>query len=233
MLLAVIFDMDGVIIDSHPAHREAWRLFLRTLGKSVSDAELDFVLDGRKRNDILRHFLGELSEVELQDYGKCKDEYFRKVLLRVKPIPGVVDFVRRLRSAQIATGVATSASESRTRHTLQHLRLTTAFDVVVTGDDVAVGKPHPSIYRLACERLNISPKYGLAIEDAVSGIQAARAAGLTCIGVAGYQSTAKLCAAGAAHIVTDFLSLSAAQLEYFVLNPLEVTATSVRLNESP
>jgi HAD superfamily hydrolase (TIGR01509 family) len=233
MLQAVIFDMDGVIIDSHPAHREAWRLFLRTLGRSVSDAELDFVLDGRKRDDILRHFLGELSEVELQDYGRCKDEYFRKVLLKVKPVRGVVEFVRRLRRARIATGVATSASESRTRHTLQHLHLTAAFRVVVTGDDVAVGKPHPSIYRLACERLKIAPGYGLAIEDAVSGIQAARVAGLTCIGVAGHQSATKLRAAGAAHVVKDFLTLSVAQLECFVKNTPDVAATSVGLPESP
>src|SRR5271169_569148 len=123
MLEAVIFDMDGVIVDSHPAHREAWRMFLRTLGKAVSDTDLDFVLDGRKRGEILRHFLGELSEAAMQEYGKRKDEYFREASLQVKPVPGVVRFMRRLENAGITTAVATSASESRTRHTLEHLRL--------------------------------------------------------------------------------------------------------------
>ena len=78
-LRAVLFDMDGVLIDSHPAHRAAWREFLCSLGKDVSDTELSFILDGRTRAQILRHFLGELSEQGLQTYGKHKDELFRSM----------------------------------------------------------------------------------------------------------------------------------------------------------
>ena len=65
MLRGIVFDMDGVIIDSHPTHRKAWQEFLGTLGRTVSEDDLDFILEGRKRQDILRHFLGELSNVEL------------------------------------------------------------------------------------------------------------------------------------------------------------------------
>jgi len=213
MLEAVIFDMDGVIVDSHPAHREAWRMFLRTLGKAVSDTDLDFVLDGRKRGEILRHFLGELSEAAMQEYGKRKDEYFREASLQVKPVPGVVRFMRRLENAGITTAVATSASESRTRHTLEHLRLISKVNVIVTGDDVALGKPDPSIYVLACERLNVKPGHAVAFEDAVSGIQSARRAGISCIGVASHQSPDKLRVAGAAYVVKDFSNLSVPRLE--------------------
>ena len=76
--------MDGVIVDSHPAHRKAWRQFLRTLGREVSNTELNFILDGRKRADILRHFLGELSEAEIVDYGKRKDDFFQHSSFEVK-----------------------------------------------------------------------------------------------------------------------------------------------------
>jgi len=213
MLEAVIFDMDGVIVDSHPAHREAWRLFLRSLGRVVSEPELDFVLDVRKREEILRHFLGELSEDKMKEYGNRKHECFRKTALQVKPVPGVLEFVHTLRNAGIVTAVATSASESRTRHTLEHLRLVSEISVIVTGDDVARGKPDPSIYYLACERLNVMPERALAVEDAVSGIQAARGAGLSCIGVASNQSPDKLKAAGAAYVVRDFFSFSFPRLE--------------------
>jgi HAD superfamily hydrolase (TIGR01509 family) len=213
MLEAVIFDMDGVIVDSHPVHREAWRTFLRVLGRPVSDAELDFVLDGRKRGEILRHFFGELSEEAMQEYGKRKDEYFQKASLQVKPVPGVVKFMRTLENARVAMAVATSASGSRTRYTLQHLRLVDKIRVIVTGDDVALGKPDPSIYGLACERLNITPANALAVEDAVSGIQAARAAGLNCIGMASHESPEKLRAAGAAYVVRDFLNLPMSRLQ--------------------
>jgi HAD superfamily hydrolase (TIGR01509 family) len=213
MLKAVIFDMDGVIIDSHPAHREAWRAFLQSVGRSVSEAELDFVLDGRKRSEVLSHFLGELSEQEIQQYGDRKDAFFMERSLQVKLIPGVVELLDRLRSTPIATAVATSASKSRAQHMLDQWQLTEKFDVVVTGNDVARGKPDPSIYRLACQLLNTAPGNTLAIEDAISGIHAARAAGLACVAVAGHESPHKLRAAGAAHVVEDLLHLSPAQLE--------------------
>jgi len=213
MLEAVIFDMDGVIVDTHPVHREAWRLFLLSLGRVVSDGELDFVLDGRKRGEILRHFLGTLSDSEVHKYGERKDEYFKKASLEVNPLPGVLKFLRTLVKAGIATAVATSASESRTRHTLERLRLSDKISTVITGDDVELGKPDPSVYILACERLDVSPRNALAIEDAVSGIQAARGAGLNCIGVASHESAGKLRAVGAAYVVKDFRNLSLSRLQ--------------------
>jgi HAD superfamily hydrolase (TIGR01509 family) len=218
MLKGVIFDMDGVIIDSHPAHREAWRTFLLTLDRTVSDAELDFVLDGRKRDEILRHFLGELSDVQVREYGNRKDEFFRKASLQLKLVLGVVDFLSSVQNAGIAMGVATSASESRTRHTLESLQLLDKFEVIVTGNDVALGKPDPSIYSLACTQLNVAPGSALAIEDAVSGIRAARCAGLTCIAVASHQSRRKLRAAGAAQVIQNFVGLSLRDLELLHLS---------------
>jgi beta-phosphoglucomutase len=218
MLKAVIFDMDGVIIDSHPTHREAWRTFLQTVGKPVSDPELDFVLDGRKRGEILRHYLGELSEEEVRQYGDRKDEFFRERSLQIKLIPGAIELLAQLRNAGIATAVATSASGSRARHVLDQLQLADRFDAVVTGNDVACGKPDPSIYALACRRLNMAPERSLAVEDAVSGIQAARAAGLTCVGVAGERLRDKLWEAGAAHVVENLVDLSLAKLEALLPN---------------
>ena len=218
MFKSVIFDMDGVIIDSHPAHREAWRTFLQSLNRTVSDAELDFVLDGRKRAEILRHFLGELPDEQIQELGNRKDDFFRRAALQLRVVPGVVEFVSGLRSAGISMGLATSASESRTRHTLENLQLLDKFAVILTGDDVALGKPDPSIYSLACKRLNVAPQSALAIEDAVSGIKAAKGAGVTCIAVAGHQPPHRLRAAGAAQVVANFVGFSPAQLELLHVN---------------
>ena len=211
-LQAVIFDMDGVIVDSHPAHRKAWRQFLRTLGREVSNGELNFILDGRKRADILRHFLGELSETEIVDYGKRKDDFFQHSSFEVKPLPGVIEFLDQLRAGGIATAVATSASESRTRSTLNRLHLTERFNIIVTGSDVVRGKPDPAIYCRACQLLNVRPENALAIEDAASGIQAARAANLTCIGVAGRDRSEMLTISGADYVLENFIGLSLADL---------------------
>ena len=207
-LRGVVFDMDGVIVDSHPAHRFAWREFLRTLGKDVTDSELDFVLDGRKRKDILFHFLGPLTDEQLEEYGKLKDELFWRVTSDVVPVPGVVEFLESIRRAAIAMALATSASAGRTRSILEGLGLLTHFRAIVTGDEVREGKPDPSIYRLACQRINCPPEAAVAVEDAASGVQAAKGAGLKCVGIAGDQSGEKLTAAGADYVVRDFLNLS-------------------------
>ena len=212
-LQAVIFDMDGVIIDSHPAHRKAWRKFLHSMGREVTDQELDFILDGRKRVEILRYFLGDLPEGKLAEYGKRKDDFFQHFQLEVKPIPGIVSFLDDLRKRKTATAVATSASQSRAYSTLARLQLTSHFDVIITGGDVAKGKPDPAIYRQACEGLNIPPRNALAIEDAVSGIRAARGAGLRCVGVSIHQQARDLIAAGADCVIENFLGDSRAKLE--------------------
>jgi beta-phosphoglucomutase-like phosphatase (HAD superfamily) len=77
-LQGVIFDMDAVLLDSHAVHRKASRIFFQTLGCEVGEADLDFILDGRKRDDILRHFLANLTSTELEELGKRKDCIFRR-----------------------------------------------------------------------------------------------------------------------------------------------------------
>lgn len=85
--------------------------------------------------------------------------------------------------------------------------------MVVTGDDIRQGKPDPAVYRVACQSIGVPPESALAIEDAVSGIQAAKGAGIRCIAVVGHESTQMLRDAGADHIIENFVGLSASELE--------------------
>jgi HAD superfamily hydrolase (TIGR01509 family) len=225
MLRGIVFDMDGVIINSHPAHRKAWQEFLGTLGRRVSEVDLDFILEGRKRQDILRHFLGEMSDLELQEYGKRKDEFFQKIAEEVEPVSGIVEFLRDLEQCGIPAGVATSASEHRTHFTLERLGLARYFQVVVTGDDVAEGKPNPAIYQTAARLLNnLPPEDLLALEDAPRGVEAAISAGLRCVGVAVSSKAEALRQAGAEHVILDFVGLSVGSLEQ-ILGEQEVSAS--------
>jgi len=93
---AIIFDMDGVIIDSHPVHRKAWRMFLQTLGKEASDRELDCILEGWKREDILRHFLGDLTTEQVIEYGNRKDQFFQQIGVPMEPVKGLAEFLEHL-----------------------------------------------------------------------------------------------------------------------------------------
>jgi beta-phosphoglucomutase len=224
MLHGIVFDMDGVIINSHPTHRQAWQDFLGTLGRRVSEADLDFILEGRKRQDILRHFLGEMSSLELDEYGKRKDEFFQKIAEEVEPVSGLVEFLQNLEQCGMPAGVATSAGEHRTRFTLDRLDLARYFKVVVTGDDVVEGKPNPAIYRLAAQRMNLRAKHLLALEDAPRGVEAATLAGMRCVGVADASKAESLRQAGADHVITDFVGLSVPALEQ-MLATQEISAS--------
>jgi HAD superfamily hydrolase (TIGR01509 family) len=208
MLEGVIFDMDGVLIDSHPVHRDAWRKFLATVGKNVSEDALDFIQEGRRREEILRHFLGDLPPEIVVDYGHRKDEFFRANFDDLRLIPGIPNFLGGLQAAGLPAGIATSASSGRTWATLRHLKLEKKFVAVLTGDDVSAGKPDPAIYRLASERMKRSPETLVVLEDAPSGVRAARSAGMRCIGVASNGRTDALLQAGADYVIPNFLDLS-------------------------
>jgi beta-phosphoglucomutase len=212
MIEGIVFDMDGVLIDSHPVHRIAWSKFLATVGKSVSDEGLGFILAGRRREEILRHFLGDLPESKIAEYGHQKDLFFEENFQDVRLIPGVRKFLGAMRRAGLDAGIATSASSARTWGTLRRLKLDRRFTVVVTGDDVNVGKPDPEVYRLAARRMNLSPDKLLVLEDAPCGVQSAKSAGMRCVGVASNGRAEDLRRAGAEDVIPDFNALTLERL---------------------
>jgi HAD superfamily hydrolase (TIGR01509 family) len=204
--------MDGVLIDSHPIHRHAWREFLASRGRVVDDQELEYILEGRRREEILRHFLGDLPESILAEYGREKDRLFQENFHNVQLTPGVASFLTALQGTTIKIGVATSASFYRTWKTLEVLGLTTTFTTVVTGDDVSSGKPDPKAYRIASQRMHLTPGKLLVLEDAPCGIPAAKSAGMRCIGVSSNGRMKVLKEAGADHVISDFRGLSLEQV---------------------
>ena len=212
MLQAVIFDMDGVIVDSHPVHTKAWRRFLDSVGKEVTEDDLAFILEGRKKEDILRHFLGELSPEEVERLGHEKELLFREeARAELRPVQGVEQILANFSQAGIKLGVASSGSDSRVHFVLQKLRLTDYFAAIVAGDDVVLGKPDPAIFRLTSQKLDVAPKEILVFEDSVSGVKAAKAAGMRCVGVAEPSRAPALLEAGADHIIDHFVGFSVSE----------------------
>ena len=219
-LRGVIFDMDGVLVDSQAVHRRAWRLFFQTLGRDVPEPELDFILDGRKRGDILRHFLGHCSDPELEEFGRAERQYLPPNAVRERPrFPGVVRYGARAPSQWRRTGPVDLASRSRARSTLAELGLMNCFAEVVTGEDVLLGKPDPGVYRLACQRMGIASESLLAVEDAISGIRAAIGAGLRW-SESRCMRPESLTSGRRGHVVQDFETVSLHELECLLRDPI-------------
>lgn len=213
MLRGVIFDMDGVLINSHPIHKRAWKKFFESLELKVSDGELDFVLDGRKKEDILRHFLGDLPDSQIKEYGRRKEMLFREEALSIETVDGALEFLEELARGGIAFAVASCGSKSRVHYILRQLKIHDRFAAIVTADDVQCGKPDPGIFRKAADRLGSPYSDLLVCEDAISGVQAARAAGIKCLGIADHARADELLEAGAERVVANFASTSLPQLE--------------------
>jgi beta-phosphoglucomutase len=213
MLKGVIFDMDGVLINSHPIHKRAWRKFFDSLGLQVSDSELDFVLDGRKKEDIIRHFLGELPDSEIRKFGRQKEMLFREEALSIEPVQGALEFLEELTKAGIDFAIASCGSKSRVHYILRQLKIHDRFGAIVTADDVQFGKPDPDIFRKAADQLGPSYDDLLVCEDAVSGVKAAKAAGIKCLGIADHARAGELLEAGAEQVVANFASTSVPQLK--------------------
>jgi beta-phosphoglucomutase len=204
MLAGVIFDFDGVIVDSHPLHLETWKEFFRSMGREVADEELAFVLEGAKREEILRHFLGELSDQQIKLYGERKQSMFQQRAGGLKLVQGFAAFLAEVKSAGVPAAVATSGSRQRIEDALALFQLHGCFRVVVTGDDVAEGKPNPALFRLAARGIEVEARDILVCEDAVSGVVAAKAAGMKCLAIATNGRGHKLEEAGSDMVIEDF-----------------------------
>jgi HAD superfamily hydrolase (TIGR01509 family) len=149
-------------------------------------------------------FLANCRKRKSPKYGRRKDEIFRGIEAEIQPFAGVLPFLRQLEHFGVAKAVATSASEIRTASTIERMGLGGYFDAVVTAADVVAGKPHPHVYQLACERMKVLPGNALAFDDAPSGVQSARSAGLRCIGVSNNGLSRALLDAGAERVIPSF-----------------------------
>ena len=183
---AVIFDMDGVLTDSEPLINAAAIAMFKEKGLVVQpDDFLPFVGTGEER-----YVAGVAEKYDFPlDPPAAKrrtyEIYLDLVPSRLEAFPGVLELVNACRSAGLLIGVASSADEIKVRANLQKIGLPIKFwDVVITGEIVKNKKPAPDIFLTAAERLGVNPHACVVVEDAVNGIQAAKAAGMRCVAVA-------------------------------------------------
>ena len=179
---AVIFDMDGVLVDTADAHYASWQSLAAQFGMTISREEF-LTTFGRPSREIIRMRLGpSLSDDEVRRLDFQKEARFRELAPEhVTLIPHAVELVDSLGEVGIPLAVGSSAPTENVDLILDQFNLRDRFAAVVTGDHVSNGKPDPEVFRLAAERMGVECGRCVVIEDAPAGIQAARAAGMIAV----------------------------------------------------
>lgn len=182
MLLSVIFDFDGIIVDSERLHWTAFNRVLKPLGKTISWAEYTKTFIGFDDRDTFRHAFPELGKAEVVALIKKKAAAFQDLLESdgAAALPGSVELIKHL-SGQIPIAICSGALRADILPILGGLGIEKAFDIIVTADDTHISKPDPAPYKLAAKKLGVTS--GLAIEDTPAGIASAKGAGLKVLAV--------------------------------------------------
>ncbi|MCL2326960.1 MAG: beta-phosphoglucomutase [Bacteroidetes bacterium] len=186
-LLACIFDMDGVLVSTEKYHFEAWQRLAATLGIAI-DEEFNETLKGVSRavciDLILKHGGLQKTDEEKQQLAAQKNEWFLESISHISPqdvFPGVREFLTLLQTHgyKIALGSASKNAPLL----LEKLQIAHFFEAVIDGNVIEKAKPNPEVFLRGAAALGVKPQYCVVFEDAISGVQAARAAGMYCIGI--------------------------------------------------
>jgi beta-phosphoglucomutase family hydrolase len=205
MIKAVIFDLDGVLVDSIPYHTRTHQAIGKEFGLNLSKNEL-MGFNGNTNRFIYEALIGKYN---LQADPRALDDHYQDLLVKSLPkkmaaMRGVALLIGNLQKKGISLGLASSSRRNFVEEILRKVSLDRMFRVIITGEDIMNGKPAPDIFLKCAKSLEVEPGSCVVIEDAEHGITAARKAGMKCIG---YQSSELMDLSAADLLVDDFRKL--------------------------
>jgi beta-phosphoglucomutase family hydrolase len=208
-----IFDLDGVLVDTVPAHVKAWSRTFKEFGFPFTAELYEQKIDGRPRLEALRDTMMGLDFHQLARAAEIKNDYFLNNIEDglFKRFESSNRFVLRWREKGVR--MATASSSVNVKAILEKIGLVDAFEVVIGGDDVEAGKPDPEAFLKAARGLNLAANECIVFEDAAAGVQAAKRGGFFCVGIHRYGDVARL--AGADLIVNDLDQLKDVAISSF------------------
>jgi beta-phosphoglucomutase len=182
---AVLWDMDGTLLDSVEYHLQAWQDAITAVGHAY-DSEYFTVTFGQRNDMILRNLLGpDASDEEIARISDDKEARYRVLVLAsgIRPLPGVEHWLAALHRAGWRQAIASSAPRANVEAVLAGLGIAGYFEASVASEDVTHGKPDPQVYLLAAARVETEPARCVVVEDAPFGVEGARRAGMRSVGV--------------------------------------------------
>jgi beta-phosphoglucomutase len=204
MTRAVLWDMDGTLIDSAEYHWITWHDTLAELGVELTRESFNSWFGSRNDRILRRYFGDDFPLDEIARIGELKESRYRTVVRDrgVALLPGVQHWLFALQSAGWRQAVASSAPPANIDVLLEVMNLQRVFDRTVSAEEVAHGKPHPDVFLRAAEKLGVEPARCVVVEDAAVGVEAGRRGGMRTIGVAGVHG----------HLDADIVTASMADL---------------------
>jgi len=182
--LALIFDLDGVVVDSMPTHTLAWERYLEANG--IDPRNIEVRMHGKRNDDLVRDLFGtHLDERAVFDHGAAKECLFREMIggtLEAKLVPGIRNFVAAA-SQTVPLALGTNAEPANVDFILNGAGIRKYFRAIVDGSQVARAKPSPDVYLRGAELMGVEPANCIVFEDSPVGIEAARAAGMRVVGL--------------------------------------------------
>lgn len=183
MIKSVIFDSDGVVVDTTEYDYEAWKKTLLENGVNLSMQEYKGFLGMKGQEVVKKCIVGVSDELAVEIYTQ-KENYFASLVDKrgVKTIPRVVQFIKKIKR-DVKIALATASPSRKIDLVMNKVKLKNFFDAIVTADDVKKGKPNPELFLKAAQKLGIVPAEGIVIEDAPNGVAAAKAGGFRCVAI--------------------------------------------------
>ena len=211
MLKAIIFDVDGTLVDSLPYHHESWRIFFKN--NNLEENDFNEILKEYKGGgtlELMTSVFGDMyTKDELKTMTDDKEIIFRDIYKsKIYPIDGLKKFLDNLKENNILLSIGSNAIRKNVLMTIEELSITNYFSYIICGDEVSKGKPDPEMYIKTLSNLNIRKDECVIFEDSIEGVTAAKNADIKVIGVTSSQSSEILKSVGAFKTIENYTTIN-------------------------
>ncbi len=205
---AIIFDMDGTLVNNIPYHEESWIVFLKEYGIMIEPENFAAQNHGTLDEMIIRFFGNDLSKERIHELGLAKENAYQNLYQpHIKEVNGLTPFLQKLKQNSIKIGLATMGIPASIDFILGGLNIKNYFDEITGGIEVLKGKPNPDIFLKTVEKLQVDGKDTLAVEDSMGGIKSAKDAGLKVVGITTTHSEEELMDNGCTFVIHDYTNI--------------------------